>query len=117
MQASDGNSYYQMGATKTFRWSPKTEIVASTLWRYDPLTRLQTPFEIEAAPKGVYALDITYRPAKIEDLEEAERVAQEAGNELRVRHGARPSPAPPPVAFSEMLPRGGSRQPLGRGTW
>ena len=99
MQASDGNSYYQMGATKTFRWSPKTEIVASKLWRYDPLTRLQTPFKIEAAPKGVYALDITYRPAKIEDLEEAERVAQKAGNELRVRHGARPSPAPPPVAF------------------
>jgi len=44
-------------------------------------------------------LDITYRPAKIEDLEEAERVAQKAGNELRVRYGARPSPAPPPVAF------------------
>ena len=87
------------GATKTFRGSPKTEIVASKLWRYDPLTRLQTPFKIEAAPKGVYALDITYRPAKIEDLEEAERVAQKAGNELRVRHGARPSPAPPPVAF------------------
>ena len=78
---------------------------------------LANTFKIEAAPKGVYALDITYRPAKFEDLEEAERVAQEAGNELRVRHGARPSPAPPPVAFSEMLPRGGSRQPLGRGTW
>jgi len=44
-------------------------------------------------------MDITYRLAKFEDLEEAERVAQDAGNELRVRHGARPSPAPPSVAF------------------
>jgi GNAT superfamily N-acetyltransferase len=44
-------------------------------------------------------MDITYRPAKIEDLEDAERVAQEAGNELRVRHGGRPSPAPPGIAF------------------
>jgi len=32
-------------------------------------------------------MDVTYRPAKLEDLEDAERVVQEAGNELRVRHG------------------------------
>jgi len=42
-------------------------------------------------------VDITYRPATFEDLEEAERVVQEAGNELRVRHGREPWPAPPPT--------------------
>ena len=45
---------------------------------------------------------ITYRPAKSEDLEEAERVVQEAGNELRVRHGRQPWPAPPPIAFPKF---------------
>ena len=44
-------------------------------------------------------MDITYRPAKFEDLEDAERVVQEAVNEWRVRHGAQPSSAPPPIAF------------------
>ena len=47
-------------------------------------------------------MDITYRPAKFEDLEDAERVVQEAGNELRVRHGRRPWPAPPPIAFPKF---------------
>lgn len=47
-------------------------------------------------------MDITYRPAKFEDLEDAERVAQEAGNELRVRHGGRPSSAPPAIAFPKF---------------
>jgi GNAT superfamily N-acetyltransferase len=47
-------------------------------------------------------VDITYRPAKCEDLEDAERVVQEAGNELRVRHGRRPWPAPPPIAFPKF---------------
>ena len=47
-------------------------------------------------------MDITYRPAKCEDLEEAARVVQEAGNELRVRHGRRPWPAPPPIAFPKF---------------
>src|SRR5438105_4271110 len=47
-------------------------------------------------------MDITYRPAKQEDLEEAERVAQQSGNALRVRHGGRPSPAPPSTAFPEF---------------
>src|SRR5439155_17802090 len=47
-------------------------------------------------------MDITYRPAKQEDLEEAERVAQQSGNELRVRHGGRPSSAPPSIAFPEF---------------
>jgi hypothetical protein len=32
---SAGNSYHQIAATKTFRWSPKTEITAIKLWRYD----------------------------------------------------------------------------------
>src|SRR6516162_4420168 len=45
---------------------------------------------------------ITYRPAKSEDLEEAERVVQEAGNELRVRHGWQPWPAPPPIVFPKF---------------
>ncbi len=47
-------------------------------------------------------MDITYRPAKPEDLEEAERVAQQSGNALRVRHGGRPSSAPPSTAFPEF---------------
>ena len=47
-------------------------------------------------------MSITYRPAKGEDLEDAERVVQEAGNELRVRHGRRPWPAPPPIAFPKF---------------
>jgi GNAT superfamily N-acetyltransferase len=47
-------------------------------------------------------MDITYRPAKFEDLEGAERVVQEAGNELRTRYGRRPWPAPPPIAFPKF---------------
>ena len=47
-------------------------------------------------------MDITYRPAKLKDLEDAERVVQEAGNELRVRHGRQPWPAPPPIAFPKF---------------
>ena len=47
-------------------------------------------------------MDVSYRPAKFEDLEEAERVVQEAGNELRVRHGRQPWPAPPPIAFPKF---------------
>ena len=62
----------------------------------------QTPFEIKATPKGAYAVDITYRPAECEDLEDAERVVQEAGNELRVRHGRPPWPAPPLIAFPKF---------------
>src|ERR1700737_2239566 len=62
-------------------------------------------------------MDITYRPAKFEDLEEAERVVQEAGNELRMRHGRQPGPAPPPIAFPKFCLRGGPRRAVGRGTW
>ena len=47
-------------------------------------------------------MDITYRPAKPEDLEEAERVVQESGNALLVRHGGHPWPAPPPTAFPKI---------------
>jgi GNAT superfamily N-acetyltransferase len=47
-------------------------------------------------------MDITYRQAKPEDLAEAERVAQQSGNALRVRHGGRPSLAPPSTAFPEF---------------
>jgi GNAT superfamily N-acetyltransferase len=47
-------------------------------------------------------MDITYRPARFEDLEDAERVVREAGNELRVRYGRRPWPAPPPIAFPKF---------------
>jgi GNAT superfamily N-acetyltransferase len=47
-------------------------------------------------------MDITYRPAKLEDLEDAERVVKEAGNELRMRHGRPPWPAPPPIAFPKF---------------
>jgi GNAT superfamily N-acetyltransferase len=45
---------------------------------------------------------ITYRPAKFEDLEEAERVVQEAGNALRMRHGRQPWPVPPSIAFPKF---------------
>jgi GNAT superfamily N-acetyltransferase len=44
-------------------------------------------------------MDIAYRPARLEDLAEAERVVQQSGNALRVRHGLQPWPAPPPTAF------------------
>ncbi len=47
-------------------------------------------------------MDITYRPAKPEDLEEAERVVQQSGNALLVRHGGQPWPAPPPTAFPKF---------------
>ena len=47
-------------------------------------------------------MNIIYRPAKFEDLEDAARVVQEAGNELRVRHGRQPWPAPPPIAFPKF---------------
>ena len=47
-------------------------------------------------------MDITYRPARCEDLEDAERIVQVAGNELRVRHGRQPWPAPPPIAFPKF---------------
>ena len=47
-------------------------------------------------------MNITYRPAKFEDLEDAAHVVQEAGNELRVRHGRQPWPAPPPIAFPKF---------------
>src|SRR5712672_1145359 len=47
-------------------------------------------------------MDITYRPAKLEDLEDAERVVQAAGNECRVRHGRQPWTAPPPIAFRKF---------------
>jgi len=47
-------------------------------------------------------MDITYRPAKQEDLEEAERVVQQSGNALLVRHGGQPWPAPPPTAFPKF---------------
>jgi GNAT superfamily N-acetyltransferase len=47
-------------------------------------------------------MNITYRPAKPEDLEEAERVVQQSGNALRVRYGRPPWPAPPPTAFPKF---------------
>ena len=47
-------------------------------------------------------MGITYRPAKPEDLEEAERVVQQSGNALRVRHGRQPWPAPPSTAFPQF---------------
>ena len=47
-------------------------------------------------------MDITYRPATPEDLEEAERVVQQSGNALLVRHGLQPWPAPPSTAFPKF---------------
>jgi len=47
-------------------------------------------------------MDITYRRAKFEDLEEGERVVQASISELRVRHGGHSSPAPPPIAFPKF---------------
>jgi GNAT superfamily N-acetyltransferase len=47
-------------------------------------------------------MGITYRPARLEDLEIAERVVQESGNELRLRHGGQPWRTPPPIAFPKF---------------
>jgi len=47
-------------------------------------------------------MDITYRPATPEDLEEAERVVQQSGNALLVRHGLQPWPALPSTAFPKF---------------
>ena len=47
-------------------------------------------------------MEITYRPAKFEDLEDAERVVQQSISELRVHHDGRPSPAPPSIAFPKF---------------
>jgi len=47
-------------------------------------------------------MDISYRPARPEDLEEGERVCFQAGNELRLRHGGRAAPAPPSTAFPKF---------------
>jgi GNAT superfamily N-acetyltransferase len=47
-------------------------------------------------------MEITYRPATSEDLEDAERVVQEAISALRVRHGLKPSQAPPSIAFPKF---------------
>ena len=44
-------------------------------------------------------MDITYRPATPEDLEEAERVVQRSGSALLVRHGMQPWATPPSTAF------------------
>ena len=48
------------------------------------------------------AMDITYRPARPEDLAEALRVVQQAGNDLRVRYGGQAMAAPPPTAFQKF---------------
>jgi len=47
-------------------------------------------------------MDITYRPATPEDLEEAERVVQRSGSALLVRHGMQPWLAPPSTAFPKF---------------
>jgi len=47
-------------------------------------------------------VNITYRPATPDDLEEGERVCFQAGNELRMRYGGRAAPAPPSTAFPKF---------------
>jgi GNAT superfamily N-acetyltransferase len=47
-------------------------------------------------------MDITYRPAKQEDLAEAERVVQQSGSALRVRHGWQAWPVPPATEFPKF---------------
>jgi len=47
-------------------------------------------------------MDIAYRPARAEDLEDAARVVLEAGNDLRVRHGFSPAPGPQPPHFQKF---------------
>ena len=47
-------------------------------------------------------MNITYRPAKFEDLEDAARVVQQSGNALLVRHGGQPWPKPPSIAFPKF---------------
>jgi ribosomal protein S18 acetylase RimI-like enzyme len=47
-------------------------------------------------------MDIAYRPARAEDLEDAARVVLEAGNDLRVRHGFSPASGPQPPRFQRF---------------
>jgi GNAT superfamily N-acetyltransferase len=47
-------------------------------------------------------MDITYRPATCEDLEDAARVVQAAGKALRMRNGRQPWLAPPSIAFPKF---------------
>jgi len=66
------------------------------------LPTLSTPLQVKAAPEGTDAMDITCRLARPEDLEDAERVVQAAGNALRVPHGLPPWPSPPATAFPKF---------------
>src|SRR5215831_15669137 len=47
-------------------------------------------------------MDVTFRPARLEDLEPGVRVVQEALSELRVRNGLDPVPLRPP-AFQHFV--------------
>src|ERR1700740_250173 len=90
----------KLSATKSFQRVPKTIIPEIKLCRYASTNTLaKCPLRSMPRLKEAYTVDITYRPARGEDLEDAERIVQVAGNELRLRHGRPPWPAPPPIAF------------------
>jgi ribosomal protein S18 acetylase RimI-like enzyme len=93
----------KLSATKSFQRVPKTIIPEIKLCRYASTNTLaKCPLRSMPRLKGAYTVDITYRPARSEDLEDAERIVQVAGNELRLRHGRQPWPAPPPIAFPKF---------------
>jgi ribosomal protein S18 acetylase RimI-like enzyme len=93
----------KLSATKSFQRVPKTIIPEIKLCRYASANTLaKCPLRSMPRLKGAYTVDITYRPARSEDLEDAERIVQVAGNELRLRHGRQPWPAPPPIAFPKF---------------
>ena len=47
-------------------------------------------------------MEISYRPARLEDLEEAARVVQLSASALRVAHGLKPVAAPPSIDFPKL---------------
>jgi GNAT superfamily N-acetyltransferase len=62
----------------------------------------QTSLESRPRLRGAIRRGHHLSDGKCENLEDAGRVVQEAGNELRVHHGRQPWPVPPPIAFPKF---------------
>src|SRR6202011_5100280 len=107
----------KLSATETFQWSPKSEIAAIKLWRYDsPQHARQHLFRSRPRQGGI---------GNGRHLS-ACKVGRFGGcRARRPRGGKRVARAPWQAAvagatsdrISEILPRGGPRWALGRGTW
>src|SRR5215472_11618240 len=112
---SDSSSYHQIGATKTFQRSPKTVITAIDPWRYDCPNTPAIAFPLKTAPRGI----------RNGHRLSAGKVRGFGGRRTRCPRGdqrvacAPWRPTVPGAAgdrISEILPRGGPRRALGRGT-